>query len=180
MAPNRVMFIRHAEKPGFPPGSDGVTADGEQDDESLTVRGWQRAGALAHFFNSQPKLRPQTVFASGTGHGSKSNRPVQTVTPAVDLFEQTAKLPFVTSHLKDDLQGVMSDVLSRTGIVLVCWQHELIPDLVKLLPNPPQVPQHWPGSRFDMVWVFDTAGAGWSFSQVPQMLLAGDSADPIS
>ncbi len=47
--------------------------------------------------------------------------------------------------------------------------------------NETTVPQKWPGDRFDVVWVFDlvTPSSSYSFSQVPQRLLAGDSPDPI-
>ena len=43
MAP-RILLIRHAEKPDGQDG--GVNVDGACDEKSLTVRGWQRAGAL--------------------------------------------------------------------------------------------------------------------------------------
>lgn len=180
MAPKRIMIIRHAEKPGEPTYDGGVAADGSQDEESLTVRGWQRAGALAKFFAAQPSLRPDIVFAAGVGHGSKSKRPSETVTALIDLLNAPGNVSFITSHLKNDLQPLVDDVMSRDGKVLVAWQHQLIPTMVGLFPNPPAVPQHWPGSRFDMVWVFDRAGQGWQFSQLPQLLLAGDSATPIS
>lgn len=180
MAPQRVMFIRHAEKPNEPPdGGDGVDSNGKKDDESLVIRGWQRAGALAKFFQSQPALCPDVVFAAGVGKHSESMRPTETVTPLVALLNVSGKAPFVNKYLKDDTQAAITDVMTRSGIVLVAWQHELIPALVGLLPNPPTVPQKWPGDRFDMVWVCDQAGTGWSFSQVPQLLLAGDSAKPI-
>jgi broad specificity phosphatase PhoE len=87
MSSKRIMVIRHAEKPGVPTDDGGVAADGARDDESLTVRGWQRAGALARFFSSQPELRPRAVFAAGIGHGSKSRRPMETVMPLVDLLK---------------------------------------------------------------------------------------------
>ncbi len=45
--------------------------------------------------------------------------------------------------------------------------------------NLDQTPQTWPDDRFDIVWVFERADGGWSFTQVPQLLLAGDSVDVI-
>jgi len=39
-------------------------------------------------------------------------------------------------------------------------------------------PQEWPKDRFDLVWVFDldVSTSHYGFGQVPQLLLAGDSA----
>jgi broad specificity phosphatase PhoE len=119
MTPKRIMFIRHAEKPGVPGNGGGVQADGTQDDESLAVRGWQRAGALVRFFSSRPELKPGVIFASGLGHGSKSKRPMQTVTPLADLLKETEAAALITTHLRDDLQPLMEDVLSREGPVLI-------------------------------------------------------------
>jgi len=56
MAPQRVMLIRHAEKPGGAWPGPGLTEKGEEDKESLVIRGWQRAGALALFFRARPRL----------------------------------------------------------------------------------------------------------------------------
>jgi hypothetical protein len=64
--------------------------------------------------------------------------------------------------------------------VLVAWEHKLIPALVERLPDPPSIPGDWPDDRFDVVWLFDRTDTGWSFSQLPQLLLSGDSANPIS
>ena len=36
-----------------------------------------------------------------------------------------------------------------------------------------------PDAQFDVVWIADRAGDGWSFRQLPQMLLEGDSPDGI-
>jgi hypothetical protein len=42
------------------------------------------------------------------------------------------------------------------------------------------IPPVWPGHRFDLVWVFDLNADGtWSFVQAPQLLLPGDSGNPI-
>jgi len=44
------------------------------------------------------------------------------------------------------------------------------------------VPQTWPDDRFDLVWVFEPAPTpgGFRLHQVPQLLLAGDRAYPIT
>jgi broad specificity phosphatase PhoE len=115
MAPSRIMFIRHAETPHGPPcqNDDGVKKSGETDKESLTVRGWQRAGALAHFFSSQLHMQPNVIFASGIGDDSKSHRPKQTVTPLADLL----KMGINEKHLKNDLAKLIADAMEQSGTV---------------------------------------------------------------
>ncbi|NML97738.1 phosphoglycerate mutase family protein [Paraburkholderia sp. RP-4-7] len=183
MAPDRIMFIRHAEKPTANEGI-GIEADGKADDESLAVRGWQRAGALARFFcpihePHSARLTPASVFAPGNGPASKSKRAMQTVAPLVALLRQTSQVNYVTTYLKDDGPALMGDVLTQSGVVLIAWEHKVLPSLFGHVPRAPAVPAMWPEDRFDMVWILDRAPGGWSFSQLPQLLLAGDSAEPI-
>src|SRR5690242_18318012 len=108
--PGKIMVIRHAEKPTTkhqPPY--GVNYVGEQDWESLTVRGWQRAGALVTLFDpsngapARPHLAvPTIIYASnprGAGgaeqdEGSKSKRPLQTVTPLAARLGIVPRLSF--------------------------------------------------------------------------------------
>src|SRR6202034_341889 len=143
----RIMFIRHAEKPGVGNNDRGVAADGEHDDENLTVRGWQRAGALIALFCAHPEMRPNTIFASGISHDSKSKRPAETVTPLASALKNFQPVAFNTTHLRDDLQPLMDEVLSQEGTVLVSWEHKGIPTLVAMLPGAPPVPQDWPDDR---------------------------------
>jgi hypothetical protein len=181
---SKVMVIRHAEKPTDSPSFYGVTAVGEKDPESLIVRGWQRAGALACLFApsrgplQSPELaEPQFLFASDKKGGSQ--RPLETITP----LSQKLGIKIDTSFAKGQEKDLVKKALSRQGIVLICWQHEVIPEIAnRILGNETTAPQQWPGSRFDLVWVFDLdPGSGtYQFSQVSQLLLAGDSADPIA
>ena len=49
-----------------------------------------------------------------------------------------------------------------------------------LMGDDQHTPQTWPDDCFDVVWVFESDdGSSWSFSQVPQRLLAGDRTEPI-
>jgi hypothetical protein len=66
------------------------------------------------------------------------------------------------------------------GPTLLAWEHKGIADIVAHLGKvDPAPPGDWPGNRFDLVWVFTANGSGWRFQQVPQLLLAGDSPDPV-
>lgn len=83
---------------------------------------------------------------------------------------------------KGDEKDLAKAAVAATGPVLICWEHEDIPDIVNaIVGNNTTCPQKWDGSRFDLVWVLDrrTANDGWDFTQVPQLLLAGDSAKPV-
>jgi broad specificity phosphatase PhoE len=179
----KIMIIRHAEKPD---GDAGVGPDGAADTESLTVRGWQRSGALVGLFApagghfASPSLAtPQKIFASGIGHHSNSNRPQQTVTPLAAKLGLTID----TSHLKEDEAALAQAAAVAGGNVLIAWEHERIPDIARaIVGDSAPIPQPWPDDRFDIVWVFDrdpgTSGT-WSFSQTPQSLLAGDRIELI-
>ena len=185
-ATRRIMIIRHGEKPADDPPPQGVNADGDAGIQSLIPQGWQRAGALACLFDpargplQSPGIStPQTIFASGVGHHSNSLRPQQTVTP----LSQKLGLTIDTSWLKGQETEMTAAAVARGGVVLVCWEHQAIPGIAnQILGNDTTAPQKWPGSRFDMVWVFDLdASTGtYAFSQVPQQLLAEDSSDPIT
>lgn len=181
MPPDQIIIIRHAQKPTKDPKHDGIREDGTRDPESLIVRGWQHAGALASIFsvpgNAPPDARftqPNHIFAAGEGKkeatidgkkvkvGSHSRRPVETITP---MAERLGLKP-VTSFTKGEETLLVKDVLARTGTVLICWQHEDIPAIGNLITgNDTTVPQKWPENRYDLIWVFDRDGAGWKFRQ---------------
>ena len=181
MPADRIIVIRHAQKPTRKPKHVGVRDDGTADPESLTVRGWQHAGALAAVFARPGSAagdafvaRPDVIFAAGARKtkaridgkrvavGSHSRRPLQTVTP---LAAALGLVP-VTTHTKGEEQALVADALARPGIVLICWQHQNIAAIGNLIVgNDTTVPQSWPQDRYDLVYVFDRAGDSWSFRQ---------------
>ena len=181
----KIMVIRHAEKPSNDSPDEGVTQEGERDKESLTVKGWQRAGALAALFAPahssfhHPSLAvPQFLYASKPIRRNGSRRPVETITPLAEKLAIRTNTHF--SKLESD--QMLEEVFLCDGVVLICWQYEFIPKIANyILGNNKTTPQHWPEDRFDMVWVFDkdSASTRYSFKQVPQNLLMGDWATPI-
>jgi hypothetical protein len=188
MAATKIMIVRHAEKPSDDGKIQGVEADGQHNPEELIVRGWQRSGALVRLFAPRnghfvdPHLAtPTTIFASEAAKHSESLRPQHTVLELATVLGLTLSL----GHVKDDLKGLVDDAAATAakGPVLIAWEHQDIPDIVnRIVGNKTTCPQTWPGDRFDLVWVVDQAGSidPWRFNQVPQLLLSGDSAQPIS
>ncbi len=176
-----VMIIRHAEKPLSTDVPHGVSIDGVVDHESLTPRGWQRAGALVAFFTAghEPAVAtPGHLFASQVVQGSGSRRSFETLQP----LEQRLGLTIDTRFRKEELAELVAAVRATTGVVLIAWEHHLIPSLANmLLGNTSTAPQLWPDERFDIVWVVEQVpgGQAGSFRQVPELLLAGDRPDPI-
>lgn len=181
---DKIMIIRHAEKQeDHPKKLDGVQEDGDKNEHELIVRGWQRAGGLAALFapwsapaRSSQLLTPATIFATQPDQKSESKRPHHTVKPLAQRLNLTINLDYV----EGDEAQVMAAAQAAPGPVLICWHHGHIPKLAAALKNvSPTPPAPWPEDRFDMIWVFDQIATGWSFTQVPQMLLAGDSATPF-
>jgi len=180
----RIMIIRHAEKP-YDDGKEdnkGVRMDGSSSDESLAVRGWQRAGAIALLFGSAEIALsrglsvPQHLYASNPDKADealgKSRRPKQTLIP----LAQRLDLKIHTFWLKGQEARLCRDALKRSGTVLISWQHELIPDIAAAIPGG-KIPQTrtWDDERFDLVWVFDLLPDGtYSFKEFHQALLSGD------
>lgn len=168
------MIIRHAEEHEV----DGITEEGQADPQSLTVRGWQRAGALVPFFCSGGSgvSTPDAIFASAIAPDSQSRRPQQTVAPLHAALRKRGRVSYSEAFAKPDTSALMAEVMTQPGIVLVAWNHSCIADCITALPNPPQAPGKWPDDRYDLVWVLDPTGIGWAFSEVPQLLLAGNAA----
>lgn len=182
MPADQVIVIRHAEKPTARPKRHGVREDGTTDRESLTVRGWQHAGSLAAVFageGAHPSAarlgRPAHIFASGAGKkrvttadgtvtvGSHSRRPLQTIA----AMAARLGLDPVVTHLRGEEEALVADAVGRDGTVLVCWQHEDIPKIGRLITGSAEaVPPKWPDDRYDLVWVFDRAGKGWRFREI--------------
>jgi hypothetical protein len=179
MVPRKMMLIRHAEKPDEQGKVLGVDESGTPNPNQLSVRGWQRAGALVRFFAPINEIfvegieKPASIIACKPANGANSVRSVSTVAPLaaalgmavnkdIGCGDESALIEFLKENSQD--------------AVLICWRHEPIPGIVRALAgNLENLPSKWPGKRFDLVWVLEKSDSGWSFKQVAQLLLAGDA-----
>lgn len=201
--PEVIYIIRHGEKPADPltagPGQApapaappfGVDYQGDQDEHSLLPRGWQRSGALAVLFDPalgalQAGLQVPTALLSpsyGDPDKTTAHRTYQTILGLSDRLG----LQIASDFAEGQEPGLAASVVrSYPGVVLICWEHDHIPALASSLPTMPGtvIPQQWPGDRFDVVWTFTlvpgSTPAQYTFGQIPQQLLSGDTGTIIS
>ena len=176
----RIMIIRHGEKPAGVGPDHGVTCNGVHDSHDLTVRGWQRAGALVPYFAwadarpGSPVSTPRAIFASAATRASPSRRAQHSVTALAAML----RLRVDCSHADGEEPALAAAVLTAPSPTLIAWHHSHIVRLVGLIAGDVAgAPRHWPDDRFDLVWCLDRAGpnAGWRFTQVAQRLLPHDA-----
>jgi hypothetical protein len=167
-----IFLIRHAEKPDPKAGIGGVSHSGQPDSESLSVRGWQRAGALTALFGAnrpeRTTLAPPATLCAAVDAG-RSRRPYDTLRP---LAERLA-LPIRDMASSGDMRSAAAKIWALPRPVLVCWRHRELPILARaLLPRAAhRVPARWDEARFDLIWVIESD----NLTVVPQNLLAGDT-----
>lgn len=188
MAATEILLLRHAEKPNHSDGSSGLTAEGQEDEKSLTIRGWQRAGALATLLAPNPLSAPRlpspdriyaSAFREGGGH---SRRPEQTVQPLARKLGCGVDLTWAL-HQEEAFGAALA---VGVGIALVCWQHQGLAALARVIAAPQRLSglsDHWswPDDRYDVIWSLrrDRPGDAWRFTQYCQSLLSGDSDQPF-
>jgi hypothetical protein len=184
---SKIMIIRHAEKPTGQ--QDGVDESGASSPHHLNVRGWQRAGALACLFapaygplQNTLLAKPAFIFASAAVDdlvpgNSRSRRSQDTLLPLAELVGVEINL----TYSKGQETALAKAAQACNGPVLISWQHENINLIVNAILGSRAAPQNWPKERFDVVFVLtlDSSQGTYSFAQVPQCLLPGDSAAPI-
>ncbi|MFK0252851.1 hypothetical protein [Streptomyces sp. NPDC090445] len=166
-----VMVIRHAEKPYA--GDTGEDGDGNESPGFLAGRGRRRAEELPRLFTptrSSLLPRPAAVFAAGGAAAPARCR--QTVAPLAAALHTRVRTDFAVGA-EAALAGA---VLAAPMPVLVCWEHQGVPRLVRSLGahHVLGVPAAWP-DRHDLVWLFTRSQGRWSFREVPQHLLPGDA-----
>ena len=119
--PNQIIFIRHGEK------------NEHHDDGNLNKTGEVHANCWTEFFKD--KNRPANICMPNAFYAMKkenkkdsSDRPYQTILP----LAKYNNLPINNNFLRDDYVNAVTDILykNESKIVLVCWEHKVIVDLV--------------------------------------------------
>lgn len=198
------MIIRHAEKPGIkyePPM--GFDEEGRLDLHSLTVRGWQRAGALVKLFQpdaaassdssieepaaiyaakqsyegeNKERLADDEQHAPGDEEGladSKAHLGARALQTVLPLAQKLGLTEGLDTYGLTQEADLVAKILQLTKPVLIAWEHKRITDIVSAL-QPGAAPIHWNRERFDMVWIFAYDGTRYRLFVQPQNLLVRD------
>jgi hypothetical protein len=182
-----IMVMRHGEKPLGDGPPHGVDGDGNPDPESLTPRGWQRAGALLSLFphdaGAARSLRslatPTHLFASHLVTATGSRRTRETLDPLAARLNLAIDMRFNKLQVSELAQAA----IGAGGVNLIAWEHHMIPSLAAaIVGRTDGIPVVWPDDCYDVIWIFEPAvgGAGFAFRQVAQQLLAGDRTEVIA
>jgi hypothetical protein len=182
---NKIMLIRHGEKPGTPIAAPGINplASREADDASLTEAGWRRANALVGIFNPQAGAPPAgigiptSLFAAAVMDRDSGKRPMQTLMPLAFSFHPS--LPIDASIKASNPAQLAEAAKSAGGVVLIAWKHKYLLDISRQLAPAAVLPPKWPKSRFDVVLVFDLDGSAYRFTQILQHALPSDSDEML-
>jgi hypothetical protein len=163
--PAEVILIRHAEKPEV--GND------------LSLRGRERAAALAPYFMETPELlefkTPVAIYAQRPKNGTSSIRSVETVRPLANALHVKINDSFVREQFEQMVDEIRRKPEYEGHTVLVCWEHKVIPEIAAKL-DAENAPKSWPDAIYDRTWLIKiNQGQKPTFIDLPQRLLFGDS-----
>lgn len=131
----RLVFIRHAEKP--------VKGD------NLTCQGLNRSRMLPAVIVTKFGI-PAFTFVPGLGLGdsTKHARMFQTVVPLAAKYN----LAINSVHKQKDPMGLIADLLTKNGTVLIAWEHSGIPAIIRAL-GISRDDLIWPDDDYDSIWM---------------------------
>jgi len=131
----KIVFIRHAEKP--------LKGD------NLTCEGLNRSLKLPAVITAKFGI-PAFIFVPGLGLGeaTKHARMFETIVPLAVKYNLVVN----SSRAQKDSLGLAADLKSRSGVVLVAWEHGGIAPVVRAL-GIEDAGLKWPDDDYDSIWV---------------------------
>lgn len=132
-----VVILRHGEK--------------NEATDNLSCKGLHRALLLPHVLNSKFKKIAYIYVPSLSTHKSTGHaRMFQTVVP----FAVQDNLPVNSKFEVTATADLASEVIKKTGVVLIVWEHGNIPSIATAL-GVKDDHLHWEGKDFDSIWVIN-------------------------
>jgi len=164
--PAQVVLFRHAET--------------EEEGKNLSLRGLERAAALAPYFQGASKFLqfrlPIVLFAQGVKDASSTLKSIYTLLPLSYAIGVTIHTNFLHDQYMEMAQNIKTNPAFNGKLVIVCWSCDLLADIASVLGVKPK-PLPWENSVYDRLWVITYKPKGdIEFQDMPQRLLFGDSA----
>jgi hypothetical protein len=142
--PATIVVIRHAEEPHDP------------NNPHLSKEGAARADRFVEFMTHDPAMirlnTPAAIFATETTNDGNGQRTQETVAPLAKVLRLQVQTPY---HGKDYVKlarRVMSDPTLAGKTVVICWNHEWLPQLAAALGVTPEPPK-WKNKVYDQVYI---------------------------
>ncbi len=155
--PKTVVVIRHAEKPA------------DESNIHLSEKGYARAAKLPQFFLQFDSASSIRLIAQGQKRADSSLRPIETVMPASQQFQQPILHQFVKGESREMVDFVRAQHALDGKTVVISWGHDELGAISSLLGAPQG---EWSSKIFDRAWVFrfNEDGECVSFEAVAQEL----------
>ncbi|MBN9381311.1 MAG: histidine phosphatase family protein [Chitinophagaceae bacterium] len=129
-----VVIIRHGEK--------------NESNGNLSCQGMNRAIALPAVLHKKfPGIGAIYIPSVGNGKSMSHTRMLQTATP----FAVQQNLSLNSKYAYSDDKGIAAEVMKRSGVVLLVWEHGNIPAIAEDL-GVKKVPG-WNGDDYDSIWI---------------------------
>jgi len=142
--PAAIILLRHADKPEDP------------SDVHLSPAGVKRAEVLVSFITTDTAMTrlglPVAIFATKTAKDGNGQRTQETVAPLSRRLGVPVQTPFRTKDYASLAKLIFGNTTYAGKTVLICWNHEKIPQLAKALGVRPEPPK-WEDDVYDRVYV---------------------------
>jgi hypothetical protein len=142
--PAQIILIRHADEPDDP------------NDPHLSPAGVKRAEQLVSFITTDSAMTrfglPVAVFATRTTKHGNGQRTQETVAPLARALRLPVQTPFLAKDFAAQAKRILLDPGYAGKTILICWNHEEIPQLARALGIKPEPPK-WKVNVYDLVYV---------------------------
>ena len=144
--PLKVVFIRHGEKP--------------KKGNNLTCEWFNRSLELPKVLFTKFGI-PSNIYipALALGEQTKHSRMFETLIP----FAVKYNLPLNSSFEEKDADKIAADIKSKSGTILICWEHKAIINIVQSLGYHNDV--KWDDDDYDSIWIVTIKDGVAQFSQ---------------
>lgn len=159
--PAQIVLFRHAEKPA------------DKANPHLSPEGVRRARLLVGFLTTNPVVnkhgKPVAIFATKTTKDDDGQRTQETVAPAAAALKLAVQAPFVGKDYKRLAKRILGNPAYAGKTVLICWNHDVLPELAAELGVSPKPPA-WKGGEYDQVYLITFRGKAASLTVMAENL----------